>query len=51
MTMRKAAIYTVGRQLNNGEMYIFTTYALYAAQRDRGLPYEVSWRVCTRPRS
>ena len=29
--MRKAAIYTVGRQLNNGEMYIFTTYEMDAA--------------------
>ena len=30
-TMRKAAIYTVGRQLNDGEMYIFSLYDLEPA--------------------
>eukprot|EP00614_Pseudopedinella_elastica_P015646 CAMPEP_0172586852 /NCGR_PEP_ID=MMETSP1068-20121228/6087_1 /TAXON_ID=35684 /ORGANISM="Pseudopedinella elastica, Strain CCMP716" /LENGTH=160 /DNA_ID=CAMNT_0013381733 /DNA_START=17 /DNA_END=499 /DNA_ORIENTATION=- len=29
--MRKAAIYTVGRQLNDGEMYIFSLYDLEPA--------------------
>ena len=31
MAMRKAAVFTVGRQLNNGEMYIFSVYELDAA--------------------
>ena len=29
--MRKAAIYTVGRQLNDGDMYIFSLYDLEPA--------------------